>query len=128
MLYKMAIIFRSKSNILTPSKNGLVKGSGIVLNRRGYSVKEPIVSEDKDSKTFEDGKKVLKSNRISLPNKKENQKAVLHLPMQNKAQAFEAKDVIHKIVEGGSLVNNKLKIPITLMKKKESKNNIKLVF
>jgi len=122
----MVRIVRSSRNMMTPTKNGLVKGGSIVLERPEFNAKEPVV-ETKDSKTFShSGQKVLKANRLAIPNSI-HQKAIRHLPMQNRVVAFEKKDVIHK-TEGGAIVENKLKVPISLKKKKESKNNIKLVF
>ena len=108
-----------------PSTNGLITGRGVVLDR-AVPVTEPIV-ETKDSKTYSSsGQKVLKANRLAIPNST-HQNAVRHLPMQNKVVAYESKDIVHK-TEGGNLVANKLKVPISLKKKTESKNNIKLVF
>ena len=122
----MVVILRSRRNMIHPTKNGLMKGGSVVLDRPEFNAKEPIV-ETKDSKTFtESGQKVLKANRLAIPNSL-HQSAVRHLPMQNRVIAFEKKDVVHK-TEGGALVENKLKVPISLKKKQESKNNIKLVF
>ena len=122
----MVELFRSRNNTIRPGKNGLVKGGSILLHRPDFNATEPIL-ETKDSITYKSsGQKVLKANRLAIPNSV-HQNAVLHLPMQNRVGAFEKKDVVHK-TEGGALVENKLKVPISLKKKKESKNNIKLVF
>ena len=50
------------------TKNGIMKGGSVVLERHEFNAKELVV-ETKNSKTFTDlGQKVLEANRLAIPN------------------------------------------------------------
>jgi hypothetical protein len=119
----MVLFLRANNNLFMPSANGLVTGRGVVVLDRNPSVKEPLVGEEQVSTQHEDGSRVLKSNYLAISNSR-NQFSTRDLQKRNETFPDEMKK---SQTVGGSLVNNKFKYPINL-KKKESKNNIKLVF
>ena len=60
----MVVILRSRRNMIYPTKNGLMKGGSVVLERHEFNAKEPMV-ETKNSKTFtHSGQKVLKDDSV----------------------------------------------------------------
>lgn len=109
-------------------KNNVMRGRGVVLDR--LHAKEPIY-EDEDRKKYKNETtggtlEILKSNRVG---------GLRHSRDKNKPQGadlYNREAVVRPMFAptsgSGSSVSNNIKVPASLMKKKEKRNNIKLVF
>jgi hypothetical protein len=119
---------KAQGKLLRPTGNSLIKGGTVVVLNKDPSVKEPII-ESKYHKEFKgSGAKVLKGNVLALPN---NKRSAELQGADVRTGAMKAR--VQPMFPGSSSASGKgvaddaIKIPISLKKKKEKRNNIRLV-
>jgi hypothetical protein len=107
-------VLRAQRGVLRPNKNGVISGKGVVLDR--LDAKQPHYEDKKDEPT---------PSRVGglAPSRKAGkmQKASFDVGRKNDVQPMFAG-------QGAGEVPNGIKIPQSLRKKTEKRNNIKLVF
>jgi hypothetical protein len=105
-------VLRAHKGALRPSKNGVVSGKGVVLDR--LNAKQPHYADDEPTPARVGG---LAPTR----NAAKVQKASFDVGRKHDIQPMFAGQGVRE-------VENTIKLPLSLRKKKEKRNNIKLVF
>ena len=123
----MPRIIKAQGRMLRPSKNSLVRGGQVVVLDKEPSVKEPIV-ESKYHREFKgSGTKVLRGNVLALPNNKRSSE-LQRADVRTGEMAARVQPMFpNSKCKGKGLVADSIKIPLSLKKKKEKRNNISLV-
>ena len=123
----MPRIIKAQGRMLRPSMNSLVRGGQVVVLDKEPSVKEPIV-ESKYHREFKgSGTKVLRGNVLALPNNKRSSE-LQRADVRTGEMAARVQPMFpNSKSKGKGLVADSIKIPLSLKKKKEKRNNISLV-
>jgi hypothetical protein len=104
-------VLRANKGVLRPNKNGVVSGKGLVLDR--LDAKQPHYASEEPTPARVGG---LAPTRKSA----KVQKASFDVGRKHDVQPMFAG-------QGAGEVTNSIKLPLSLRKKKEKRNNIKLV-